>query len=124
MPKLKTEVFGGEDMSWLASAHGIRNARTATIDISAFTKSTHYPDGFLPSGLPVNVATEGAIKPWTDKEGEQLGFLLTNQGTDGATDIPAPILRHGLVKTAKLPGGAFTHAAGSVSGFVFIEGAD
>jgi hypothetical protein len=124
MPHLKIERFGGDDTSWLASGHGIRNARTGTIDISAFAKATHYPDGFLPSGLPVNAADEGAIKPWTDKDGEQLGFLLFNVGTDGVEDVPAPVLRHGLVKTANLPGGAFTHAAGDASGFTFIGGTD
>ncbi len=47
MPKLRTETFGGGDQSWLGSAHGIGNCRTETIDISAFTASTHYPNGYI-----------------------------------------------------------------------------
>ena len=103
MPRLKTESIGGSDMTWLASDHGIFNARTSTLDVSTFTKATHYPDGYFPSGLPVNVAAEGSVKPWTAAAGEKLGFLLTDQATDGVTDIPAPIIRHGLIKTKRLP---------------------
>lgn len=103
MPRMKTETLGGGDQSWLASDHGIFNCRTAVIDVSTFTKATHYPDGYLPSGLEVNVASETAVKPWTGAAGEKLGYLFTDQPTDGATDFGAPILRHGLVKTARLP---------------------
>lgn len=124
MPKLRSETFGGGDQSWLGSAHGIGNARTGTLDVSAFTKATHYPDGYIPSGTPVDASNEGAVVPFADAAGAQLGFLLTDQATDGVTDIPAPILRHGLVKLDKLPGAAFTApATGSAAGFTFVGGA-
>lgn len=122
MPRMKTETLGGGDMSWLASDHGIFNARTSTIDVSTFTKATHYPDGYFKSGLPVNVAAEGAVKPWTAAAGEKLGFLLTDQSTDGVADFAAPILRHGLIKTARLPI-AFTapaEGAEGAEGFTYI----
>lgn len=122
MPRMTNESIGGGDMSWLASDHGIFNARTATLDVSTFTKATHYPNGYFPSGLPVNTAAEGAVKPWTAATGEKLGFLLTDQKTDGVADVPAPILRHGLVKTARLPI-AFTvpaEGAEGAEGFTYI----
>lgn len=103
MPRLKTETIGGGNVSWLGSDHGIHNCRTSTLDVATFTAGTHYPNGFFPSGLPVNVANEGQVKPWTADAGEKLGFLLFDQLVDGATKIPAPILRHGIVKTARLP---------------------
>ena len=54
MPKYRTEqdvVVG--NMEWLGSNHGIRNARTEILDISTFTAATHYPNGYIPSGMPV-----------------------------------------------------------------------
>ena len=54
MPGITTEKFAGrDDMPWLGSAHGLRNARTETLDVSAFTAADHYPDGYFKSGLPV-----------------------------------------------------------------------
>ena len=103
MPRMKIESLGGGDMSWLASDHGIFNCRTATLDVATFTKATHYPNGYLPSGLALNCASESAVKPWTGATGEKLGYLLTDQLTDGTGKIPAPVLRHGIIKTKRLP---------------------
>lgn len=122
MPKLRTETFGSGDMSWLGSTHGIRNARTAVIDVSTFTKATHYPDGYLRSGTEVNVADEAAVKPYTGVAGEQLGFILTDQQVVGAADFGAPVLRHGIIDKAKLP---IAHVAGTgadTAGFTIIGG--
>lgn len=119
MPRLKTESFGSGDQTWLGSTHGIYNAVTGTIDVSAFTKATHYPDGHFPSGLIVNAADLGALKPFTGVAGEELGFLLTDQSTDGVTDIAAPVLLHGSIKTANLPVSTNLPTA-APNGFVFI----
>ena len=121
MPRLKSESFGGGDMTWLASDHGITNARTSVLDVSTFAKATHYPKGYFPSGLPVNCASEASVKPWTAAAGEVLGFLLTDQSTDGVEDLNAPILRHGLIKVAKLPI-AFTAPTAGAAGFNFKIG--
>lgn len=121
MPRMRTETFGEGDMSWLASDHGIFSCRTSVIDISTFAKATHYPDGYLRSGTEVNVASESAVKPWTGAAGEKLGCILTDQPTDGVADFGAPILRYGLVKTARLP---IAHVnatnAADAAGFTFI----
>lgn len=102
MPRLKTETYGGGDQSWLGSTHGIGNCRTGTLDVSAFTAGTHYPDGHIPSGTPVDCSDESAVGPWAGTG--QLGFLFTDQKVDGDADIPAPILRHGTVKADLVPG--------------------
>lgn len=97
-----TEKFGGDKASWLGSRHAVTNARTITIDRSSLTKETHYPDGYLPSGLPLAKSGD-KYKPLD--EGETLvGFLLTNQTvkTDGG-DIVAPLLDHGRVIVKNLP---------------------
>jgi hypothetical protein len=123
MPKLRTETFGAGDQTWLGSTHGIRNARTAVIDISAFTSTTHYPDGYLRSGTEVNAADESAIKPYTGAAGEKLGYLLTDQKVNGNEDFGAPILRHGIINISKLPIAHVDSADAAVTaGFTFVGG--
>lgn len=109
MPKFSSETFGNGDQSWLGSAHGIANCRTETIDISAFTAATHFPDGFIPSGTAV-AKVAGLLVPYDVAEatvtgaGVLAGHIFTDQSTDGVADIPAPLLDHGRVKTDKVPG--------------------
>lgn len=117
MPKFRTErdvVVG--NMEWLGSNHGIRNARTEILDISTFTAGTHYPNGYIPSGLPV-AKVGGVLVPYDATEatvtnaGVLAGFILTDIPLGvlpGATalateDFNVPLLDHGRVKTGKLP---------------------
>ena len=117
--RMKTERFGTGDQTWLASAHGMRNAGTAVIDISTFVKNTHYPDGFIKSGTPVNIADPKAVVPYVDGAAAVLGFVLFDQPTDGVTDFPAPILRHGQVNLDKVPVTLTKPATGDARGFAF-----
>lgn len=108
MPKLRQETLGSGDMSWLGSPHGLRNARTAILDISAFTKATHFADGFIPSGTPVAVVG-GRLVPYDKTEatttdaGVLAGFILTDQPVVGDADFAVPLLDHGRVNVAKVP---------------------
>lgn len=109
MPRLRTETFGGGNFSWLGSAHGIGNARTETLDISAFVKAAHYPDGYIKSGTPVALVA-GVLVPYdpdaetTTAAGILAGFVLTDQAVvDPSVKIGVPLLDHGRVKTSKLP---------------------
>lgn len=120
MPRLTSETYGAGDQSWLGSTHGIGNCRTATLDVSAFTAATHYPDGYIPSGTPLNVADEGAATPWAGTG--RLGFLFTDQPVHGTGDIPAPVLRHGIVKADRVPGD-FEFPA-NAPGFTFVGGTE
>lgn len=130
MPRMKSETFGSGDQSWLGSAHGIRNARTVTIDISAFTAGTHYPDGYIPSGTPVAIVANQAV-PYDKTEatvtgaGILAGFILTDQPVVGTADFPAPLLDHGRVIVSKVPysGGFAAPAAAAkkaATNFVFV----
>jgi hypothetical protein len=116
MPKLRSETIGAGDQSWLGSAHGIADCRTETIDISAFTAGTHYPDGYIPSGTAV-AKVGGVLVPYVATEGTVTGagilagHIFTDQAVVGAADIPAPLLDHGRVKAAKVPGGFTVPAA-------------
>lgn len=130
MPKLQQETFGSGDMTWLGSAHGIRNARTGIIDISAFTANTHYPDGYIPSGTPVALVA-GLLVPYDKTEGTTTGagilagFILTDQKVVGTADFGAPLLDHGRINVAKVPytGGFAAPAAAAkraATTFVFV----
>ncbi|MGH1563040.1 hypothetical protein [Mumia sp. DW29H23] len=128
MPRLKTETIGAGDLSWLGSNHGIANARTELLDISAFTAGTHYPNGYIPSGLPV-AKVGGVLVPYDATEGTVTGagvlagFVLTDQPVVGTNDFAVPVIDHGRVVSAKLPV-SFTPptaaAKSAATTFVFI----
>lgn len=115
MPRLLTETYGAGDQSWLRSSHGLRNAKTDQVNLSAFTAGTHYPNGYIPSGTPV-AKVSGLLVPYTSAEGTTTGagvlwgHILTDQRVVGTANFPAPVFRHGEVVAAKVPTGtdAFT----------------
>lgn len=121
MPRLKIETYGAGDQTWLASLHALANARTGNLDISTFTKATHYPNGYLPSGLELSVADEGALVPWTGAAGEKLGFLVEDTPTDGTENPNVAYLWHGAIKTANLPIAHVAATTGDASGFTFVQ---
>ena len=117
MPRMKTETFGGGDQSWIgAGAPGILTARTEIVDISTFTAATHYPNGYLPSGLPV-AKVSGVLVPYDATEGTitgagvLAGFILTDQPVVGTADFAAPLYDSGRVVVANLPISFTTPAA-------------
>lgn len=103
MPGLKTTSYGTGDYSWLVNTDGLDEAITGVLDVSTFTGSTHFPNGYFPSGLPVNVADRDVIKPWTDTTGARLGFLKGDWKTDGVEDVNCSVVVRGNIKTAKVP---------------------
>lgn len=126
MPNYRSETFGSGDQTWLANVPvAARDAITATLDVSAFTKATHYPDGYVPSGTPVNYADRGAVAPYTGAEGEALGFVFFDSKVFGegasATAAPVSVLIRGVVKSGSVPGD-FTAPAVAPSGLIFLEG--
>lgn len=115
MPRLRSEILGTGDQSWLGSSHGIRNCRTQTVNVGAFTAATHYPNGYIPSGTPVALVAN-LLVPYDSLEatvagaGVLAGHLFTDQRVVGTANFAAPLLDHGRVKSAKVPVGvqAFT----------------
>jgi hypothetical protein len=107
MPRFATENITVGDQSWLGSTHGLANARTETVDISAFTAGTHYPLGYIPSGFPV-AKVGGLLVPFDSTVGTVTGagvlagHLATDFKVSGTADLPAALLDHGRVKTAKI----------------------
>ena len=103
MPGLKTTTYGTGDFSWMRNTDGLDEAITGVIDISTFTAGTHFPNGFLPSGLPVRVDDLDVIRPWADVAGAKLGFLKGDFKTDGVEDVNVAVVTRGNIKTGKLP---------------------
>jgi len=99
-PKVSA-VYGFEDRSWVAADPGPWTRRPCTLDISAFTQATHYPDGYLHSGLALARLGSGLYGPAGDTVD---GFLWDTMlvPTNGA-DIAAPLWEFGFIRTAKLP---------------------
>lgn len=104
MPGLKSETFGTGDYSWLLNTHGLNDGGQCVLDISAFTKATHYPDGYVRSGTPVDVKNPKAAIPWADVAGAILAFVEGDVATDGVEDLNTAIVTHadGII-LAKLP---------------------
>lgn len=107
MPRMSETSYGSGDMSWLDSSHGIRNARTEILDVSAFTVT----DGYIKSGTPL-AKVAGLMVPYVAAEGTTTGagifygHLLTDQPVVGTADFGVPVLQHGRVIVAKVPAGA------------------
>lgn len=108
MPRVKSDTIGSGDQSWLGSDHGIANGRTELLDVSTFTASTYYPNGYIPSGTAV-AKVGGVLVPYDDTQsvttnaGVLAGFILTDQPVIGTNDFAVSVLDHGRVITAKLP---------------------
>lgn len=103
MPGLKTTQYGSGDFTWLLNTDGLDEAITAVAPIAGFTAGTHYPNGYLPSGLPVRVDARGNVRPWADAAGARLGFLKGDHKVTGDAKINISFVARGNIKTAKLP---------------------
>jgi hypothetical protein len=113
-----TSVTVTADRAWLASRHGTDSTETITLDLTKFTKATHYvdpaagnPHGYVRSGVPVGrITASGLYGPYDPaaKDGcEILAGLVYAEAafTAGTTKVPAALFWHGTVNTAKIPGG-------------------
>lgn len=114
----QTESYVAEDRSWLASRHGTDVTQTITLDVSAFTANTHYPNGYIPSGVVLGkITATGLYGPYSNaaSDGTEVaaGFLYTSvKVRSGGPDVGAAIHWHGAVIAAKLPTGNGLDTAG------------
>lgn len=109
---LKVESFNQDRRDWLGSAHGTDAPVSITLDVSTFTKATHYPDGFLKSGIPLGKITTGGKYGLykgdaTDGRETLVGFLFTGIDVDArrvaSTSVVGSALIHCFIREAKLP---------------------
>ena len=121
MPGLKTTTYGSGDYSWLLNTHGLNDGGQGVLDVSAFTKATHYPDGYFRSGTLLNVTNPKLILPFTGAAGEKLAFLMGDHETDGVEDRAGAFLFHGSIRTGFLPVSTNLPAT-APNGFYFTAG--
>lgn len=128
-----TEQFQNEDQRWLGSAHGTNMGRSITLDTSAFTSGTHYPNGYFPSGLPLGkITATGKYGPYAGRTSEiqtitidATGgtFTITFQGQTTAAiafNATAAVVKAAMEALANVePGDVTVGLAGSVYTFTF-----
>jgi len=124
-----TSSFQVEKRSWLLSPHGTEPGATLsiTLDVSAFTAATHYPNGYLMSGIVLGrITATGLYAPYVDAAvdgtGVAAGFLFSSVKVPNllalTKDVGAGLVVHGFIDAAKLPianaatGGGFIDANG------------
>ncbi|MEU5435429.1 head decoration protein [Streptomyces sp. NPDC020719] len=106
------------DRDWLASRHGTDATETITLDLTKFTKNTHYidpsagnPHGYVRSGVPVGrITASGLYGPYDPaaKDGREVlaGLIYAEAAfTPGTTKVAAALFWHGTVNASKVPGG-------------------
>jgi Bacteriophage lambda head decoration protein D len=115
--------------SWCVSLHGTEVTPNVQLDVSAFTAATHYPNGYLLSGIVLGeITATGLYGPYDDtlETGQEVaaGILWDDERIPDLSaltkDKAGTILIHGFVKTARLPianaatGGGFIDAGALV----------
>lgn len=105
-----TETYQNEDQRWLGSAHGTSSGESITLDTSAFTAGTHYPNGYFPSGLPLGkITATGLYGPYNNASSDGTetlaGHLLctVDAPTVNTQDPQGALFWHGRVIEARLP---------------------
>lgn len=103
-------TYVGENRSWLQSPHGTDPGTNpnATLDVSKFTQATHYPDGYVRSGIVLGkVTATGLYGPYdnTASDGREVaaGHLFGSLSVTGETKVAGALVVHGFVDAAKLP---------------------
>src|SRR5881397_2027559 len=57
---IRTESFLNEGHEWLGSARGLQSTQSIALAVAAFSpSSTYYPNGYIPAGTPLALATSG-----------------------------------------------------------------
>lgn len=111
-----------EDRSWLVGEHGVDLTPGVTLDISKFTKATHYQNGYIPSGTLIGKVTVGGLYgPYdnTANDGREVaaGVLFSSvRAIDTSTGnalakVGGARFIHGAVNTANLPANSGLDAA-------------
>jgi hypothetical protein len=113
---LSTLNYQAEKRSWLIvqpGGSGVGETEGGMLDISALTAATHYPNGYVPSGLLLGIITAtGLYAPYNDSltDGTQTaaGILFSSvkvpNTADTTKDVGIAVLTaFATVKISKLP---------------------
>lgn len=108
---VQTTNYQSENRGWLWGSHGTGpgDNPSVTLDFSKFTKATHYPNGFIPSGVVLGkVTATGKYGPYdnaaSDGRETAAGLLFGSiRVADGSTSAGGALFVHGFVNAARLP---------------------
>jgi len=106
---VSTTPYQVEKRSWLIpqpDGIGFGYTPSCTLDQSAFTAGTHFPNGYFPSGLPISELTPGGLwgpgdSTLTNKHGYL--FSAVKVPTNGADPGGAVVQAFAVVRLSKLP---------------------
>ncbi len=79
---VRTEAWTVENRAWLGSRDGTPYTESITLDTSAFTANTHYPNGYVPSGL-VLAKVGNLYVPYAGGTSEVQTVTITGSPTGG-----------------------------------------
>ncbi|WP_069752965.1 head decoration protein [Streptomyces sp. EN16] len=126
---LKVESFTQDRRDWLGSAHGTDAPVSITLDVSKFTAGTHYPDGYIKSGIFLGkITATGLYGPYDDaaSDGRQtaVGVHFTAQDTNArrvtSTKVVGSMLVHCFIREAKLPAAIDAAGKADVAGRIIF----
>lgn len=110
---VRSHSYQVDNREWLIGQHGVDLTPSVTLDISKFTKNTHYPNGFIKSGTPLGIVTAtGLYGPYNDgaSDGTEVcrGLLFSfvraiDEFGTTLTKVGGARFVHGAVKESKLP---------------------
>lgn len=119
-----SSTYQVEDRSWLIGTHGVDMTPGITLDIALFTKATHYPNGFIPSGTKLLKAGSGKYGPASATACDGVLFSsvrAVNTSTGNAlASVGGAIFIHGLVNAAKIPGGVNAEQKATLTKISFV----
>jgi hypothetical protein len=103
-----TETTGGGDYRWLSSSRGTAHPKSGTADISEFVEADDYPDGYLPSGLPVTIdGVTGQLEACasSDTADTVAGFVLHDTPVPvGAAAVSVAYITDATIVASFVPG--------------------
>lgn len=120
-PSVYTNTYQVENRSWHISPHGGDFTPSCVLDLTTFTAATHFPNGFVPSGVVLGLitassdATKNVVGPYDDTatDGRQTAWgvlystvRVTNPMTFQVDTTKKPggaAVVHGFVKISRLP---------------------
>jgi len=116
------QAFQADDRSWIRRREGYDDMQSITLDLTTFTLATHYPNGFLPSGLVIGKITatglygiyaSGALDGRQDARGF-LGSAVDMNPVPASNKAVANLFWRGTIRETRLPANHGLDAAAKV----------
>lgn len=123
---VSTTNYQVEKLSWLLDRGGFE-FESITLDVSAFTAGTHYPNGYIPSGTNLaKITATGLYGPYDNAalDGREvfrghLGASTKVPNTaDTTKDVGAPLCFSAVVRSSKLPAAVDAAGQTDVAGWI------